>query len=339
MTAPLVSARDITVDYPLGDGWLRAVNGISLDIAVGENVALVGESGCGKSTLGRTLLGIEPRGVRVGGSVLFEGSDLFTTARRTRREMAGRALSLIYQDPMTRLDPLMTVLGHFQELYRAHEGRVPRAKMRERAAASLAEVGVPPERLTSYPHELSGGMRQRVMIALALTLRPGFLVADEPTTSLDVIVEAQIVDLLKDLDRQRNLSILLITHNVGLVAEMADTVAVMYAGDIVERGPVDAIFARPAHPYTQGLLASTIHLETQTLASVPGAPPDLAAPPTGCRFHPRCARAREICASRVPPDVDMGDGQRALCWFPGLDADVKPQAPESEWGKKTEAAR
>lgn len=315
----LIEARGLTVDY----GGVRAVNGVDLVIEKGETVALVGESGCGKSTLGRALLGLTGKEATIGGEVLYEGRDLYAIPPRERRALHGRELALVFQDPMTRLDPLQTVEQHFREALRVHKREVSREQMRE----ALAEVGVPPDRLELYPHEFSGGMRQRIMIALALLLRPSFLVADEPTTSLDVIVEAQILDLLRRLTKERGLATLVITHNLGLVAQIADRVLVMYAGDIVEEARLGDLFERPAHPYSQGLLASTIHMRTTGLHSIPGAPPDLAAPPAACRFHPRCPRAHEICATRRPPRA-LG----ALCWFPGVEP--APQAAREEWGAK-----
>lgn len=339
-TAPpptVVEARGLTVDYLAARGRVRAVNGVDLAFREGETVAIVGESGCGKTTLGRALLGIVPENTETTGTALFRGKDLLALPPSALRRLLGRELALVFQDPMTRLDPLMTVADHFAELLRAHAPELDREARKARARAALEEVGVPPERLESYAHEFSGGMRQRIMIALAIALRPAFVVADEPTTALDVIVEAQILDLLRDVQKEKRLALALITHNLGLVAEAADRVAVMYAGDLVEEAPTRQLFAAPAHPYTQGLLASTIHLATVALASIPGSPPDLAKPPEGCRFHPRCPRARDICRTR-PPMVDLGGGQRALCWFPGPEGAVAPQAPEASWGARIATA-
>lgn len=315
----LIEARALTVDY----GAVRAVNGVDVKIKEGETVALVGESGCGKSTLGRALLGLTQKEATIGGEVIYADRDLYAMSPRARRALHGRELALVFQDPMTRLDPLQTVEQHFRELLKTHGEDASRERMRD----ALAEVGVPPDRLGLYPHEFSGGMRQRIMIALGLMLRPRFLVADEPSTSLDVIVEAQILDLLRRLTKERGLATLLITHNLGLVAELADRVLVMYAGDIVEEAPVTRIFDAPAHPYTQGLLASTISMKTASLHSIPGAPPDLADPPPACRFHPRCPRAHALCATKSPPRA-----LDALCWFPGVEP--RPQASREEWGAK-----
>jgi oligopeptide/dipeptide ABC transporter ATP-binding protein len=325
MTDVVIAARDLTVDYRVGRQYVRAVNGVSLELRAGETTALVGESGCGKSTLGRALLGLLPEDARTTGSVQYGGRDLYALPPRERRALRGRELSLVFQDPMTRLDPLLTVEQHFRELYKAHGVRKSRDDMRRAARDALAEVGVPPDRLFHYPHEFSGGMRQRIMIALGLALDPKFLVADEPTTSLDVIVEAQIIDLLRRLSKERGLATLLITHNLGLVAEVADRVLVMYAGDLVESQSVEPLFRAPSHPYTRGLLDSTIHFGTEKLHSIAGSPPDLGDPPPACRFHPRCPRAHALCARERPPwALD------ALCWFPGVEP--QPQAPPEEWG-------
>jgi oligopeptide/dipeptide ABC transporter ATP-binding protein len=330
--APLVEARGLAVEYRVGKSFVRAVNGVDLRIAAGETVALVGESGCGKSTLGRALLGLASDDTQIHGQVLFDGKDLYGISHAKRRLMRGRDMALVFQDPMTRLDPLMSVGSHFRELLRAHGEKADKREVARRAKEALSEVGVPPDRIHLYPHEFSGGMRQRIMIALALLLRPRFLVADEPTTSLDVIVEAQILDLLARLSKERGLATLLITHNLGLVAQAADRVLVMYAGDIAESAPLHPLFERPAHPYTQGLLASTISLATTSLHSIPGSPPDLADPPTACRFHPRCPRARTICATERPPRPTLAPGQDALCWFPGPEGAIKAQAPPERWG-------
>jgi peptide/nickel transport system ATP-binding protein len=327
----VLSARDLTVEYALGKQYVRAVNGVSLELRAGETTALVGESGCGKTTLGRAILGLLPDDAKIGGSVRYGAQggerDIYALPKDQRRRLRGKELSLVFQDPMTRLDPLLTVEQHFRELLRSHDAYESRGDARLRAQHALKEVGVPEARLDQYPHEFSGGMRQRIMIALALVLGPKVLVADEPTTSLDVIVEAQVLDLLRKLSKERGLATLLITHNLGIVAEVADRVLVMYAGDAVEEADVASLFARPQHPYTQGLLASTIHLGTQRLASIAGAPPDLSDPPPACRFHPRCPRAREICATRRPPRVEG-----ALCWFPGVEE--RPVAPPAEWGAR-----
>jgi oligopeptide/dipeptide ABC transporter ATP-binding protein len=237
-------------------------------------------------------------------------------------------MGLIFQEPMTRLNPLMRISAHFDEAIKTHEKDLSKKERETRALDALRALGIPPTRFRNYPHEFSGGMRQRIMIALALALRPTFIVADEPTTALDVLVEAQILRILTDIRERFSPAILLITHNLGIVAEACDRVAVMYAGRIVEQGPVRDIFAAPSHPYTQALLRSTISLTTQVLTSIPGAPPDLVAPPPGCRFHPRCPSAMQVCATTRPPSFEP---HRAECWLldPSLsDAQKAPLARE-----------
>ena len=312
----LLELEDLSVHYKTLRGEVRAIEGVSLEIPEGETLGVVGETGCGKSTLGKAVLGVLPLGTRVGGHVRFRGQDLLALDEEALRELRGRDLALIFQDPMTRLNPLMTIDRHFVETIRAHED-VTDDEARERARVSLTAMGIPDSRMKNFPHEFSGGMRQRIMIALALVLRPSLLVADEPTTSLDVIVEAGILEILEDLKRTYKMSLLLITHNLGIVAEVCDRVAVLYAGRLVEIGSVRDIFARPIHPYTRALLKSIIHLETKELYSIDGSPPDLYAPPTGCRFHPRCPYAKDICRAEDPPLVEFRPGQFASCHFGG----------------------
>ncbi len=314
MSEVLLEARGLSVHYPTKKGPVRAVDGVDVVLRAGETLGVVGETGCGKSTLGKAVIGILPAGTRVLGSIRFEGVELARLSDRELRRKRVKDFALIFQDPMTRLDPLMTIEDHFLETIRAHED-VSRKKARERARVALASMGIPATRLHNYPHELSGGMRQRIMIAMALVMNPRLLVADEPTTSLDVIVEAQILEILADLKRAYRMSLLLITHNLGIVAEICDHVAVMYAGEIVELGSVRDVFKRPIHPYTQGLLRSVIHLDSKELSSIDGLPPDLIAPPPACRFHPRCPFAKDVCAREDPEWVEYRPGHFAACHF------------------------
>ena len=325
-TAALV-IEDLSVRYRSPRGAVHAVDGVHLTVAAGGSLGLVGESGCGKSTLGRAVLGILPPVAERTGRVLLDGVDL-SADPDAWRQARGDELSLVFQDPATRLDPLQRIDSHFVELIRAHRSGTSKADAARLAREALAAVGVPPARARQYPHEFSGGMRQRIMIALAVVLEPRVLIADEPTTSLDVLVEAQILDLLSELRRRLGLAVVLITHNLGIVAETCDRVAVMYAGRIVEEGPVADVFAAPRHPYTQALLSAVITLETEAPAAVPGAPPDLAGPLPGCPFAPRCPLAMAVCHEVVPAAAPVGAGHSAACHlYPGAD----PAHPGQAW--------
>jgi peptide/nickel transport system ATP-binding protein len=315
MSAPVLSVRGLRIWYGAARGSVRAVDGVNLDLRPGETVGLVGESGCGKSTLGRGVLGLLPQGARATGEVRFGDKNLLTLSNREMRRLRGPELGMIFQEPMTRLNPLMKVSQHFEEILRVHEPEIGRKEARRRALEALRGMGIPPTRYDQHPHEFSGGMRQRIMIALALVLRPAVVVADEPTTALDVLVEAQILRILADLRANFDTALLLITHNLGIVNEACDRVAVMYAGRIVEQGPAREVCVAPSHPYTRELLRSTISLSTTELHSIPGAPPDLVDPPPACRFHPRCPDAMQICAREWPPTVSTGPGRRSECWL------------------------
>ena len=311
---PVLEAKDLSVHYSTRRGSVHALDNIDLEVAEGETIGVVGETGSGKSTLGKAVLGILPPRTQVSGHLLFRGEELAKLDRERIRRLRGEDIALIFQDPMTRLNPLMTIEDHFIEAIRSHQ-KVSKNESRARAIAALTSMRVPESRIKNYPHEFSGGMRQRIMIAMALVLTPSLLVADEPTTSLDVIVESQILKIFEDLRQSYKMSLILITHNLGIVAEVCDRVAVFYAGKLVELGSVEDIFERPVHPYTRLLLQSIIHLDTKELRSIDGFPPDLVSPPTGCRFHPRCPYAQEVCKEKVPSLEEFRRGQRAACLF------------------------
>src|SRR3954453_16447228 len=325
---PVISARDVRVWYGTTRGAIRAVDGVSFDLAPGETLGLVGESGCGKSTLGRGLMGLLPDGAKRDGEVLFRGRDIFSLNPKEAYQLRGRELGMIFQEPLTRLNPLMRISQHFEETIKQHEPGLSNAELRQRALEVLRLMGIPPTRYRSYPHEFSGGMRQRLMIALALVLRPAFVVADEPTTALDVLVEAQIVQILNDLRRTFQTPLLLITHNVGIVAEACDRVAVMYAGRIVEQGKVADVFKNPQHPYTRELLRSTISLRTTGLNFTPGSPPDRGSPPDGGCFHPRCPDAMAVCATKNPINIERHGGGRVECWLVGPEDEIPPDGKQ-----------
>jgi peptide/nickel transport system ATP-binding protein len=314
--------RDLRVYYGTAGDPVRAVDGVSLDIGAGQVLGLVGESGCGKSTLGRGILGLLPEGARSEGEVVFVGRNIVGMPQKALRRMRGPDLGLIFQEPMTRLNPLMRIEDHFRETLEQHEKGLGDREIRTRSLETLGRMGIPPTRFRQYPHEFSGGMRQRIMIALALVLRPKLLIADEPTTSLDVIVEGQILAILADLRRNFGTALLLITHNLGIVAESCDRMAVMYAGKIAEEGSVRDVFADPAHPYTRELLRSTISLETTELHSIPGSPPNLVHPPPGCRFHPRCPSAMLVCNRQAPIEQRLWGDRRVFCWLHGPEDEI-----------------
>ena len=310
----VLAATDFRVWYGTDRGPVRAVDGVSFELRKGEILGLVGESGCGKSTLGRGLLGLLPEGSARDGALTFQGRDMLSLKPRQQYALRGGSLGMIFQEPLTRLNPLMRISEHFSETLKIHEKGISKADILQRSLEALRVMGIPPTRLRAYPHEFSGGMRQRLMIALTLVLRPAFVVADEPTTALDVLVEAQIIRILHGLRETYDTSLLLITHNLGIIAEACDRVAVMYAGKIVEIGDAREVFSRPQHSYTRELLRSTISLSTTGLNYIEGAPPDLTDPPSGCHFHPRCPDAMQICADREPTETVLPSGSRVACW-------------------------
>ncbi len=331
----VLRVKDLRVTYGSARGRVTAVDGVSIELAPGESLGLVGESGCGKSTLGRAIIGVLPEGAEVDGQVWVDEEELSAMDAREQRRRRGERVALVFQEPMTRLDPLQRVEAHFVETIRAHRPKVSRREAKATARRALAGVRISPTRARNYPHEFSGGMRQRIMIALSIVLEPAVLIADEPTTSLDVIVEAQILEILDELRARLEMGLLLITHNLGIVAESCDRMAVMYAGKIVEVGPVDTVFASPRHPYTEGLLTSVISLDTTRLSSIPGTPPDLLSPPPGCRFARRCPFAMEVCREVEPRLTAAGIGSQVACH---LHAGADPRNPDGAWvpeGRRT----
>ncbi|HSM17381.1 MAG TPA: ABC transporter ATP-binding protein [Gemmatimonadales bacterium] len=317
---PLLRVRDLRISFPTDAGTSTPVDGVTFTLARGETLALVGESGCGKTLTSLALLRLVPSPGRIepGSSLRFGDQDILAMDPRALRSMRGKHLAMVFQDPMTSLNPVFTAGAQIVETIQAHESVTPKAA-RDRALALLREVGIPDpaNRIDQYPHEMSGGMRQRVMIAMALATEPEVLIADEPTTALDVTVQAQILEILDRLQASHGLAILLITHDLGIVAGHADRVAVMYAGRIVEEAETGALFSKPTHPYTQGLLNSVPRLTgpRRPLVPIPGAVPDPAHWPPGCRFHPRCPKAMPRCRVDDPPRLEAGHGHHAACWL------------------------
>jgi len=312
----VLSVEKLKVYYRTEKGLVKAVDNVTFSIDEEETMGLVGESGCGKSTLGSTLLKILPNNAIVEGKILLNGEEIVSKPEKEMQKIRGVKVSMIFQDPMTSLNPIMKIEDHFIETILTHKPDLTRDEAREMAIKALESVGIDKSRIKDYPFQFSGGMRQRVMIALAIVLNPVMLIADEPTTSLDVIVQAQILELLKDLKNKYKMSMLLITHDLGVVAEMADRIGVMYAGHLVELGKSEKIYYEPKHPYTKALLESipNTNIEDKELRFIPGSPPDLVDPPKGCRFAPRCPKAKKICWEREPPVFDV-DGTQVKCWI------------------------
>jgi oligopeptide transport system ATP-binding protein len=336
---PVLDVRGLRVRFEARDGVVRAVEDVSFALEAGETLGIVGESGSGKSVTNLALLGLLPRppAVVTAESASFLDGDLLRMSARELRGVRGKEIAMIFQDPMTALNPLLTVARQLTEVLEVHENATPRAA-RARSREALFEVGLsdPDANLDAYPHELSGGMRQRVMIAMALLCKPKVLIADEPTTALDVTIQAQILDLLRDVQARHGTAIVLITHSLGVVAGLCDRVNVMYAGRIVESATTSALFAKPLHPYTRGLLASVPSLDsdvTARLTSIPGAPPDLARLGLGCAFEPRCAFALERCASERPALEEIEGEHRSACFVARELADGRARAPRDLQGE------
>jgi peptide/nickel transport system ATP-binding protein len=318
MSAPFVSVRNLSVDF-CGARPARALSGVSFDLAAGETLCLLGESGSGKSVTLRALLRLHPPGrTRIEGEITVAGQNVLALEGRALENYRGGLVSMVFQEPGLAFDPVYTIGAQIAEAIRAH-GPADAREARARALEMLERVQIPQaeKRLDAYPHEMSGGMRQRAMIALALACQPGLLLADEPTTALDATVQIQILLLLRQLQRENGMSVLFVTHDIGAAVEVADRIAVMYAGRIVEQGPVGRIVRAPRHPYTAGLLAATVGAQSRgkSLPAIPGAPPDLARLPDGCGFAPRCSHADARCRKEVPPLESAGD-ESIACWRP-----------------------
>jgi oligopeptide transport system ATP-binding protein len=327
---PLLSVRDLRVQFWTRRGTIHAVNGISFDIAPGETLGIVGESGCGKSVTSLALLGILPRAGRIaGGSALFGGRDLLQLSDGELRSVRGREIGIIFQDPMTSLNPVLTIGKQIREALETHFG-MSRKDADKRATELLDRVGIPgaKARLKDYPHQFSGGMRQRAMIAMALACEPKLIIADEPTTALDVTIQAQILDLLRELVRDEETSLIMITHDLGVVAGMCERVNVMYAGMFMETGSADQLFDSPRHPYTLGLLESIPRLDAPRRAKlkpIAGAPRDMLSPPSACPFQPRCRFEVELSRNDVPPLAEIEPGHLVACFNP---------VPADEWTRE-----
>ena len=317
----ILKVQDLKTYFNTDDGIVKAVDGVSFTLAKGETLGIVGESGCGKSVANLSILRLipSPPGRIVGGEILFHDRRVLKMSERALRALRGNQISMIFQDPMTSLNPFLRISTQITETLRLHQG-LDRVQAREKGIEMLRMVGIPkPEkRIDDYPHQFSGGMRQRAMIAMALSCNPEILIADEPTTALDVTIQAQILEIIKELSVRLDTAVILITHDLGVVSGMCDKICVMYAGRIVERAPTDDLFATPKHPYTQGLIHSVPRLDRSTrerLYSISGAPPSLIDMPDCCPFHPRCEHAMDICRKTYPGETALTDKHRVACWL------------------------
>jgi oligopeptide transport system ATP-binding protein len=317
---PLLDVRDLHVEFRTREGVAKAVNGVTYSVDAGETLAVLGESGSGKSVTAQAIMGIldSPPGFVTGGQVLFQGRDLLRLGGEERRKVRGARMAMIFQDALSSLNPVLSVGEQLGEMFTVHRG-MSRKDARAKAIELMERVRIPAarERVRQYPHQFSGGMRQRVMIAMAMALEPELIIADEPTTALDVTVQAQVMDLLAELQREYNMGLILITHDLGVVADVADKIAVMYAGRIVETSPVHDIYRAPAHPYTKGLLDSIPRVDQkgQELYAIKGLPPNLLHIPPGCAFNPRCPLAQEVCRTDVPPLYRVSATRASACHF------------------------
>jgi oligopeptide transport system ATP-binding protein len=319
---PILDVQELSVSFRVRDGEVQAVRGVNFTVGKGEAVAIVGESGCGKSVTAQTIMRLiptPPGEIKAGSSIRFNGRELLDLSDKEMRQVRGKEIGMIFQDPMTSLNPTMAVGTQITEVLTRHLG-MNKEQAKARAIELLELVGIPnaPSRLKQYPHEFSGGMRQRVMIAIALACNPSLVIADEPTTALDVTIQAQILRLMKDLQQKLDMSIILITHDLGIVADVCDRIVVMYAGKVIETGTKWEVFKNPKHPYTKGLLRSVPRLDQkkdEALIPIHGTPPDLIKPPVGCGFYSRCTEAMRICGKQDPALTELSDTHRAKCWL------------------------
>lgn len=318
MAETLLEIKNLNIDYPINIGTVEAVSGVNLTLKKGEALGLVGESGCGKSTLGLSILRmVRPPGIISNGEMIFKGRDILKMKGREVLKLRGQEIAMVFQNPLTSLNPLFRVDKQFLETIQRHEPWVGKNEALRRAEEVMDALGIEKDRLYAYPHQLSGGMRQRMMIGLGLIMNPDIIIADEPTTSLDVIVEAGFIDMLGRLRKEFDLSIILITHNLGMVAEIVDRLAVMYGGHLIEEGEARDIYHDMLHPYTYGLIncVPNINIDQEELVTMPGNPPSLVDPPPACRFADRCPYAMDVCGEKIPPLVEYREGHRVACWL------------------------
>ena len=341
----LLEVKNLHVSFFTPAGEVKAVNGISYEVDYDEVMGIVGESGSGKSVEAYSIIGLlQSPGKVMEGSITLEGEDMLAKSPSKMIDYRGSQVAMIFQNPMTCLNPVYTIGNQLTEALCAHDKSISKEEADKRAMEMLEQVGINnvEKRMKQYPHELSGGMRQRVMIAMGLICHPKLLIADEPTTALDVTIQAQILELMKELQKKNHMGIIFITHNLGVVAEVCDKVSVMYAGKMVEQGPVDDIFYQPGHPYTMGLLRSMPRVDAESyerLIPIEGTPVDMLNPPEGCPFAPRCEHAMKVCLQKMPPYVELGDNHRAACWLrvqDAINAQKEAQKKEGTEGKENE---
>ena len=341
----LLEVKNLHVSFFTPAGEVKAVNGISYEVDYDEVMGIVGESGSGKSVEAYSIIGLlQSPGKVMEGSITLEGEDMLAKSPSEMIDYRGSQVAMIFQNPMTCLNPVYTIGNQLTEALCAHDKSISKEEADKRAMEMLEQVGINnvEKRMKQYPHELSGGMRQRVMIAMGLICHPKLLIADEPTTALDVTIQAQILELMKELQKKNHMGIIFITHNLGVVAEVCDKVSVMYAGKMVEQGPVDDIFYQPGHPYTMGLLRSMPRVDAESyerLIPIEGTPVDMLNPPEGCPFAPRCEHAMKVCLQKMPPYIELGDNHRAACWLrvqDAINAQKEAQKKEGTEGKENE---